>query len=163
MIEILGKKLKCTWLLVENKPVAYSLHYTKEKAWERAEKINRFHGLRAEIIEDEELDKELEAKIKRYLEGKRIKIDISLFNYKEVYKELLKLKKGETMTYSELATKTGLRIHEVIQALAHNPALILIPCHRIIRKDGKLSGYTPLGKEFKKLLLEKERLTRKFY
>lgn len=162
MIEVLGKKLYCVWI-VNKKPLAYSLHYTKDKAFLRTEKIKNFHSLKGKIIENKKLDKKLENKINHFLNGKKAKIELSPFNYREVYKELLKLKKGETTTYSELSIKTGLKIYQVIQALANNPMLILIPCHRVIRKDGKISGYTPLGKEFKVKLLKKEKFMRKIY
>lgn len=158
MIRILGNKLECAWLVYEKKkPIAYSLHYTREKAISRAEKIRKFHSLKAKIVESKELDKKLEKRIKHVFEGRNVLIDLSPYRYKEVYTALLRVGAGKTTTYSELVKITGLNIYQVIQALAHNPMLILIPCHRVIRKDKNPGGYTPLGKKFKIKLLRTEK------
>ena len=158
MIRILGNKLECAWLVYEKKkPIAYSLHYTREEAVSRAEKIKKFHSLNAKIVENKKLDKKLEKRIERVLKGKKVLVDVSPYRYKQVYATLLRLKAGKTITYSELVKKTGLNIYQVIQALACNPMLILIPCHRVIRKDKNPSEYTPLGKKFKIKLLRAEK------
>jgi methylated-DNA-[protein]-cysteine S-methyltransferase len=44
---------------------------------------------------------------------------------------------------------------QILNAIKNNPFIILIPCHRIIKEDN-ISGYTPLGIEFKRKLLEYE-------
>jgi methylated-DNA-[protein]-cysteine S-methyltransferase len=51
---------------------------------------------------------------------------------------------GETHTYAEIAAQTGKpkAIRAVGNALAHNPLLLFIPCHRVIGSDGKLHGFS---------------------
>ena len=64
---------------------------------------------------------------------------------------------GETTTYGALAAKLGTRdVRDVTAAIAANGIAILIPCHRVIRKDGSLAGYR-WGYRRKRMLLERER------
>lgn len=73
---------------------------------------------------------------------------------------LLKTKIGETITYSELAERVGLgskAARAVGTALSKNPFHILIPCHRVIKKDGSIGNYAA-GSKCKATLLELERL-----
>ena len=68
-------------------------------------------------------------------------------------------KKGKTVTYKELAIKIGKpkAYRAVANACAKNPLLEIIPCHRVIRSDGKMGGYMgEEGIERKKRLLESE-------
>ncbi|MEW6102328.1 MAG: MGMT family protein [bacterium] len=74
-----------------------------------------------------------------------------------VYNIVLSIPEGETRTYQWVAEKIGnpKSARAVGNALSKNPCPITIPCHRIIRKDGRVGGYIK-GKEEKRLLLEKE-------
>ena len=63
---------------------------------------------------------------------------------------------GETRSYSWVAERVGSSPRAVGQALARNPYPLLIPCHRVVGKDGALGGYTG-GQELKMKLLELER------
>jgi len=79
---------------------------------------------------------------------------------KEVYKEVCKIKKGETKTYKQLATKLKTSPRAVAKILSINPDPIKVPCHRVIRSDGKTGGYTFKGKQNPKMkikLLKKEK------
>jgi O-6-methylguanine DNA methyltransferase len=70
-----------------------------------------------------------------------------------VYKKLMKTPFGETLTYSDLANKTGLSNPRFVgNILSKNPLPIVIPCHRIIGKDKTLRGYA-FGVEMKRSLL----------
>lgn len=73
---------------------------------------------------------------------------------RQVWTQLLKIPYGETRTYSEIATAIGKpkAIRAVATAIAKNPLLIVIPCHRVIGKDGQLRGYRG-GEAMKKRLL----------
>ncbi len=67
---------------------------------------------------------------------------------------------GQTVTYGRLAKKSGRpnASRAVGSALAKNPLPLLIPCHRVIRSDGKLGGFSaPGGITLKKRMLELER------
>ena len=76
-----------------------------------------------------------------------------------VWNEIKKIPKGKTITYKELAIKIGKpkAYRAVANACAKNPLLEIIPCHRVIRSDGKMGNYMgEKGIERKKKLLEKE-------
>lgn len=73
-----------------------------------------------------------------------------------VWQELLNIPYGETVSYGELAERTGCRSARAVgNAVGHNPISILIPCHRVVGKDKKLTGYAA-GVEKKKFLIELE-------
>ena len=144
----------------EGRIVAYSLHFSREKSKRNLEKIMKFHGIRGKIEENKKMEEELEKKIKNFLEGSErelVEFDPDIYRFGEVYAELLNIKRGRTITYGELAKRAKVSMWQLIQALAHNPFLILIPCHRVVPKSGGVGGYTPLGKEFKMKLLEIEK------
>ena len=78
---------------------------------------------------------------------------------KMVWSEIKKIPKGKTITYKELAVKIGKpkAYRAVASACAKNPLLEIIPCHRVIRSDGKMGGYMgKKGIKRKKRLLESE-------
>ncbi|HEY9015757.1 MAG TPA: MGMT family protein, partial [Gemmatimonadales bacterium] len=62
-----------------------------------------------------------------------------------------------TTTYREIASRIGSprAVRAVAQACAANPLAVAIPCHRVVRSDGKLSGYR-WGTHRKRLLLQRE-------
>lgn len=74
-----------------------------------------------------------------------------------VWRALRTIPRGETSSYQEIAKGLGrpTASRAVARAVATNPAAVLIPCHRVVRKDGSLSGYR-WGVERKRKLLEQE-------
>ena len=110
---------------------------------------------------DAELDAAVTA-ILDHVDGTRPALDLPLdiqataFQWR-VWDELRRIPRGETRTYSEIAEAIGSpkAVRAVASACASNHAAILIPCHRVIGKDGKLTGYR-WGVERKKMLLERE-------
>ena len=64
---------------------------------------------------------------------------------KKIWSELKKIKKGHTKSYSEIAKKFKLHPRHIGKICAQNKLLLLIPCHRVIRKDGTLGGFASLG------------------
>ncbi len=77
----------------------------------------------------------------------------------KVWIELTKIPKGEVRTYKEIAKAIGKpnSSRAVANACAKNPYPIAVPCHRVIRSDGLLGGYSGSGGiNRKKELLEKE-------
>jgi O-6-methylguanine DNA methyltransferase len=64
---------------------------------------------------------------------------------------------GQTTNYGALAAKLGTRdARDVTEAILWNAIAILIPCHRVVKKDGSVSGYR-WGFMRKRTLLERER------
>jgi len=78
---------------------------------------------------------------------------------RRVWKVTSTIPAGETRTYQWVARQTGnpRAARAVGRVLAKNPLPVVIPCHRVIRKDGSLGGYT-LGKRKKEVLLKQEAL-----
>jgi AraC family transcriptional regulator of adaptative response/methylated-DNA-[protein]-cysteine methyltransferase len=76
---------------------------------------------------------------------------------KRVWSLLREIPAGQTTTYGALAARLGTRdARDVTEAIASNAIAILIPCHRVVKKDGSLSGYR-WGSRRKRALLERER------
>ena len=78
---------------------------------------------------------------------------------KLVWKEIAKIPNGKVITYQDLALKIKrpMSIRAVASACGKNPFIPEVPCHRVIRKDGSLGGYSAKGGiARKKYLLEKE-------
>jgi len=77
----------------------------------------------------------------------------------KIWKFLKKIPPGKVMTYKEIAVFLNMpnAARAVANACAKNPFPPSIPCHRVIRSDGKLGGYSgPGGLKTKKKLLKKE-------
>jgi len=74
----------------------------------------------------------------------------------EVLTQTRKIKYGKTITYSQLAEKIGSRAYRAVgNALSKNPVPIIIPCHRVVAKNG-IGGYSS-GLDIKTRLLELEK------
>lgn len=102
--------------------------------------------------------------IKEYLNGNRKKFDIPIkLNgtgfQKKVWNELLKIPYGETCSYKDIAIRINNEkgVRAVGMANHNNPIAIIVPCHRVIGKNGKLVGYAG-GIDIKSKLLEIEKL-----
>lgn len=65
----------------------------------------------------------------------------------KVWAFLKKIPKGSVKTYSQVAKGIGkpLAVRAVASAIAKNPYPIQIPCHRVVRSDGSLGGYSGKG------------------
>jgi AraC family transcriptional regulator of adaptative response/methylated-DNA-[protein]-cysteine methyltransferase len=74
-----------------------------------------------------------------------------------VWQAIREIPPGKTSTYAEIADRVGVpgAVRAVAQACAANPVAVAIPCHRVIRRDGSLSGYR-WGIERKGALLQRE-------
>ena len=74
-----------------------------------------------------------------------------------VWKVLMKIPAGETRDYSWVAREAGFpkAVRAVASAVGRNPLTYIVPCHRVVRKDGNLGGYR-FGLELKRLILKNE-------
>ncbi len=74
----------------------------------------------------------------------------------KVWKMLQAIPAGVTTNYGALAAALGTRdARNVTEAIANNPIAVLVPCHRVIKKDGSISGYR-WGVKRKRALLARE-------
>ena len=77
---------------------------------------------------------------------------------KKIWNELKKIKVGNTTTYGKIAKKYKLSPRHVGKICGQNNLLLIVPCHRVIRTDGSLGGFTSVGGiKLKKKLLEFEK------
>ncbi len=110
---------------------------------------------------DREFEK-LVARVVGFVEAPRIGLDLPLdvrgtaFQLR-VWRALRKIPAGKTVSYTDIARRIGApkAVRAVAQACGANPIAVAIPCHRVVRNDGALSGYR-WGIERKQTLLEKE-------
>ena len=111
------------------------------------------------INDDEKLKKLIEDVLKKLKEISKIP---GTFFQKKVWQELLKIPKGQTRSYKEIAIAIGnpKAARAVANACGKNPYPIKIPCHRAIRSDGSIGGYSGVGGSSTKLkLLTEEQKT----
>jgi len=78
---------------------------------------------------------------------------------KKVWLELKKIKTGHTKSYGEIANKFKISPRYVGQICSQNKLLLIIPCHRVIKSNGTLGGFTSLGGiKLKKKMLDFEKI-----
>lgn len=125
----------------------------------------RFGGEPAVVdgeVEDNRLLDEVERQLGEYFRGERKAFDLSLrmkgtpFQLKD-WEALREIPYGETVSYGEIARRIGKpnASRAVGMANHNNPISIIVPCHRVIGKNGKLTGYGG-GLNVKQQLLELE-------
>lgn len=112
-------------------------------------------------IEKKVLQKCLQ-QLDEYFSGKRIKFDVAIEQQgtvfqQKVWKELLSIPFGKTITYYQLAHQVGdvKSIRAAASANGKNKINIIVPCHRVIGTNGSLTGYAG-GLPRKKWLLDHE-------
>jgi AraC family transcriptional regulator of adaptative response/methylated-DNA-[protein]-cysteine methyltransferase len=139
----------------------------------------RFGENEAELIRDLQADfaaailkrsdeklQQLSRDVSRLLQGTGISRDIPLdirgtAFQRQVWNALRRIPAGETRSYAAIAQEIGRpkAVRAVANACAANPVAVVVPCHRIVQKNGSLGGYR-WGVERKTALLKRERLGR---
>lgn len=109
------------------------------------------------------LEREVARQLGEYFAGRRTRFDLPLRPRgsafaQAVWRQVGQLRHGERIAYAELAERLGLGrgySRAVARAVAANPLLVLLPCHRVVGSDGTLRGYAG-GIERKRWLLRLE-------
>jgi len=116
----------------------------------------------AQLIGDDAQFAKLVARVVGFVEAPQQGLDLPLdvrgtAFQQRVWEALRKIPVGSTASYSEIAERIGApkSVRAVAQACASNKIAVAIPCHRVVRNDGALSGYR-WGVERKRALLERE-------
>jgi AraC family transcriptional regulator, regulatory protein of adaptative response / methylated-DNA-[protein]-cysteine methyltransferase len=117
---------------------------------------------RAELIAGDAGFEDLVAKVVGFVEAPALGLDLPLdvrgtAFQQRVWQALRAIPAGRTASYTEIARRIGspASVRAVAQACGANPLAVAIPCHRIVRNDGGLSGYR-WGVERKRTLLARE-------
>lgn len=129
-----------------NRVILSSLEWRKRK---KLEEIPPPEGVK-EIFQEYFSGQKMEGKIFPFLNLNQI-----TFFQRAVYQKLEKISWGEVISYRGLASSLGTSPRAVGQALKKNPWPLLIPCHRVVRKNGSLGGFNQ-GLAWKKKLLTLE-------
>lgn len=117
---------------------------------------------RATLIGGDAGFEELVARVVGFVEAPRLGLDLPLdvrgtAFQQRVWQALQAIPPGQTASYTDIATRVGSprAVRAVAQACAANSLAVVIPCHRVVRNDGALSGYR-WGVERKRALLDRE-------
>ena len=101
--------------------------------------------------------------VREYFAGERDRFDLPLAPagtpfQQRVWRELLRIPHGTTVTYSDIARRIGApkSVRAVGAAIGRNPISIIVPCHRVVGSDGTLTGYAG-GLDRKRALLAHEK------
>ena len=118
---------------------------------------------RAEVTRDDSSLKQWLTELIHHIAGERpdlnLPLDVQATAFqRKVWEELRRIPYGETRSYAAVAAALGApkSVRAVARACATNPASLVIPCHRVVGSDGKLTGYR-WGVQRKKRLLDRER------
>jgi len=98
--------------------------------------------------------------LESYFAGSRVSFDVPTRLHgdafqRRVWTVLEEIPYGETTTYGEIAARLGETAQAVGKAVGQNPLSIVVPCHRVIGKNGSLTGYAG-GLKRKQFLLDLE-------
>ena len=142
-METASFKTELGWISVKKKSdIIFSLSFGKTN------KISNFTNIKNQI-NSYALGKLKSFKIDYHFEGTSLQ--------KKIWKELSKIKYGKVTTYRQIAKKVGTSPRYVGNVCGQNKLLLIIPCHRVIRSDGKLGGFSGRGGiKLKKKLLSLE-------
>jgi AraC family transcriptional regulator of adaptative response/methylated-DNA-[protein]-cysteine methyltransferase len=121
---------------------------------------DRFPGAR--LVEDDAALETLVARVVGLVDAPARGLDVPLdvrgtpFQ-RTVWQALREIPAGSTASYTDIANRIGLptAVRAVAQACAANALAVVVPCHRVVTMDGKLSGYR-WGVERKRALLDRE-------
>lgn len=115
------------------------------------------------LIEDKTMCSDVITQLNEYFQGDRkdfnLKLDIEGTEFRKlVWNELRKIPYGEIKSYSYIAKSIGNEkaVRAIGQANKANPVPIIIPCHRVIGKSGKLVGYAGNHTDIQKKLIDFE-------
>lgn len=110
--------------------------------------------IQGEIVHNPSIHKQLQERVIDYFQGRPVDfsgVEVDLFGMTEFQQAVLtacrKIGYGKTASYSDLAERVGRpsAIRAAASAIASNPIPLIIPCHRILCKNGNLGGFSAFG------------------
>ena len=147
MIKQISIKTKFGWISAyETNNKIFRIKFGKLKKQTKSKILEKFK----ENLNNFFNNKTSNIKIPYLLEGNEIQ--------KKVWNQLKKIKKGQTKSYGEIAKKYKLSPRHVGKICSQNKLLLVVPCHRVIKTDGALGGFSSIGGvKLKKKLIEFEK------
>ena len=146
MIKKISIKTKLGWVSAfENRGKIFKIKFGKVKKQSQSQVLKNFKKNLIKFFKKRTLIIKAPYKI----QGSKIQ--------KKVWSELRKIRPGQTKSYGEIAKKYKLSPRYVGKICGQNKLLLSIPCHRVIRSDGNLGGFTSIGGvKLKKKILQFE-------
>ncbi|MFD0698856.1 methylated-DNA--[protein]-cysteine S-methyltransferase [Paenibacillus sp. GCM10027628] len=137
--------------------------YMEDESWSELLKWARTYAPEYDLIENNEFLRPYTEQVKEYMNGQRsiftLPLDMRGTPFQmAVWQELQNIPHGDTSNYSQIAHKLDKikAVRAVGTAIGANPVLIVVPCHRVLGKNGSLTGYRGgLQNKESLLLLEK--------
>ena len=134
MVKKISIKTKVGWVSVfEDKGKIFQIKFGKTKTQFKSrllinfrEKLNKFFNKKMPLT-----------KIPHTIRGNKKQI--------KIWNELKKIKFGKTKSYGEIAKKFNFSPRYVGKVCGQNRLLLLVPCHRVIKSDGSLGGFSSIG------------------
>ena len=146
MVNVMSFKSRLGWIsAVEKNNQIISVSFGKSKTKGSSTELNKLQKI-----------------LSNYFSGKTKKITSNILMkctklQIKVWKELQKIPYGQTNSYGEIAKKLNTSPRYVGNVCGQNNHLLLVPCHRVVRSDGNLGGFSGLGGlTLKKHLLDLE-------
>ena len=147
MINVISIKTKLGWVSAfEDKGKIFKIKFGKIQKQTQTKILKKYKKNLLKFFKK----KNLNIKAPYKIQGSKIQ--------KKVWAELRKIKPGQTITYGEIAKKFKLSPRHVGKICSQNKLLLIVPCHRVIKTDGTLGGFTSVGGvKLKKKLLDFEK------
>lgn len=114
------------------------------------------------VVRDDSLAAQLQVEVDRWFEGREVDLPLDMSGctafQRRVMEEVRRIPRGSVRSYADVARAVGRpgAARAVGQVMATNPLALWVPCHRVVRSDGRLGGYSGGGPEIKRRLLELE-------
>ena len=147
MIKKISIKTKFGWLTAfENDEKIFKIKFGKEKKQHHSKTLQNFKKNLLKFFAQNVQNIKSPCKV----EGNKVQ--------KKIWNELKRIKVGKTKSYGEIAKKYKLSPRHIGKICAQNKLLLVIPCHRVIKTDSTLGGFSSVGGlKLKRKLLEFER------
>ena len=144
MIKKISIKTKIGWISAfENEGRIFKIKFGKTKKQSQSKVLKNFKKNLLIFFKK----KALNIKAPYKIQGNQIQ--------KKIWIELKKIKPGQTKSYGEIAKKYKISPRHVGKICGQNKLVLSVPCHKVIRSDGSLGGYSSTGGvSLKKKLLE---------
>ena len=158
-------------LVTDNRGIVRALDFNNHKVRLQRELRERFDGVELREAVETEAVKTIAGKLDRYFNGDLAALDdIAVATdgsdfQRQVWTALRKIPDGKTTSYGELGRSLGHSDPRIAKdigaAIGANPIAVIVPCHRVIGRDGALKGYAwGLQRKYRLLVHEKAEVRR---